>query len=229
MKRIFVPTISAEDWKNSLAAPEKHWRTGYSARSLAYCWEAADGFPPEVVQIFSQSGIPAVERVELLLALPEYKVPLPPLNRKPSQNDLFVLAKDSENRLMTIMVEGKVEEPFGQTLDEKMGDASAGLSERLAFMQDKLGLPNNLPPTIRYQLLHRTVSALLEAERFSASSAVMLVHSFSVKRSWFDDYANFLRLFDQEATIDQLVLLKRIGSIDLYTGWVKGDTRFLNS
>ena len=34
-----------------------------------------------------------------------------------SQNDLYVLAK-SNNELLTIMVEGKVSEPFGSTVEQ---------------------------------------------------------------------------------------------------------------
>jgi hypothetical protein len=35
--------------------PVKHWKAGYSARTLAHCWEAADGFPSEIAQALSQS------------------------------------------------------------------------------------------------------------------------------------------------------------------------------
>jgi hypothetical protein len=36
-----------------------------------------------------------------------------------------------------------------------------------------------VPDAIRYQLLHRAASVVIEAERFNASYAVLPVHSFS--------------------------------------------------
>ena len=42
--------------------------------------------------------------------------------------------------------------------------------------------------SIRYQLLHRAASAMVEARRFNAAHAMMLVHSFSPSDEWFDDY-----------------------------------------
>jgi len=48
MPRIFKFTSGPNDWQSLLADPVKQWRKGFSARTLAYCWEAADGFPPEV-------------------------------------------------------------------------------------------------------------------------------------------------------------------------------------
>ena len=38
MAKILIPASSPEDWKQFLTEPEKHWKSGYSARSLAYCW-----------------------------------------------------------------------------------------------------------------------------------------------------------------------------------------------
>lgn len=77
-RRIYVRSQGAADWQRYLAGPEKQWRKGYSARTLAHCWESAPAFPPEVAALFTQSGEPAFASVELLLALPEHKVVLPP-------------------------------------------------------------------------------------------------------------------------------------------------------
>jgi hypothetical protein len=43
MSRILSFTTGPDDWKALLADPEKQWRVGYSARTLATCWEAAEG------------------------------------------------------------------------------------------------------------------------------------------------------------------------------------------
>lgn len=116
MSKIYIPSKGPEDWKDFLAEPSKQWRSGYSAKTLAYCWEEADGIPSCVRTVFSQSGIPRFKDIELLLAIPEHQVPLPG-GSQPSQNDIFVLAR-AEQQLMAIAVEGKVAEPFGPTIDE---------------------------------------------------------------------------------------------------------------
>lgn len=73
MRRIYLPSQGADDWQRLLADPVKHWRAGYSAMALAECWEAADGLPAEIASLMQETG----PDPELLLALPEHKVPLP--------------------------------------------------------------------------------------------------------------------------------------------------------
>lgn len=43
MPRFFAPADEAADWQCLLAKPKLHWKTGYSARSLAYSWTEARG------------------------------------------------------------------------------------------------------------------------------------------------------------------------------------------
>jgi hypothetical protein len=145
--------------------------------------------------------------IELLLAFPEYKVLLPG-GLRPSQNDIFILVK-ANNQLVSIMVEGKVSEPFGETITEWREDNSEGKNIRLKFLLEKLRLEENKQiDTIRYQLLYRTASAIIEAERFKAENALLLVHSFSRSNEWFDDYSQFLALFGLNTEPDSLVFSK---------------------
>ncbi len=227
MNRIYIPTSGVDDWRKLLANPEKHWRTGFSARSLAYAWENARGFPTEIQDLFTTSDQP-IQDMELLLAIPEHKVFMPPYGGHPSQNDLFVLARNSSNSLITITVEGKVSESFDKNLSEWNREASPGKVTRLAFIKDKLGLTDEVPPGIHYQLLHRTASAIIEAERFTATSAMMIVHSFSQSDSWFDEYGAFIRLFGiKNAMIGKLYFLRELSGIKLFSGWARGDEMFL--
>lgn len=159
--------------------------------------------------------------MELLIAIPEYQVDLPGGGR-PSQNDLFVLAKDAEGEMVSIAVEGKVAEPFDSTLGEWLKDASEGKKKRLEFIRERLALDLDIPGTIRYQLLHRMVSAVIEAERFNAKSAVMLVHSFSKESFWFEDYRDFLGLYGVKAEIGKLHFVRQVEGIGIYTSWAKG-------
>ena len=225
MNEIYIPSTKPEDWQSLLADPEKHWRKGYSARALAFCWQEADGFPDCVKRVFKKSGIDLFQNVEILLAIPEHKVSLPGGSRS-SQNDLFVLAK-SHDQLISIAVEGKVSEPFGDTVSKWLQNPTPGKKKRLDFLCTELGLAGADVSNIRYQLLHRTASAILEAKKFNASHALMLVHSFSQKNEWFKDYNLFSKLFRIDAKMNRIHFASKIGDIQLYLGWVKGDATYL--
>ena len=224
MKRIYIPTSSADDWRKFLAEPDKQWRSGYSAKELAECWEQANGFPEELQSIFSKSGNQIFSELELLLAIPEYKVDLPD-GKRPSQNDLFVLARTKDGHLASIMIEGKVSEPFGDTLEVWLKDSSEGKKDRLQMLCEILGLQNPPPLNIRYQLFHRTASAILVARQFNAKYALMIVHSFSPEHKWFSDYQDFLGLFGVASKINELVELPEAEGKKIFTGWVVGQQR----
>jgi hypothetical protein len=227
MPRILHFTAGPSDWQSLLAEPTKHWLTGYSAKTLAHCWEAADGFPPEVSAALGASTDPLLSHLEPLLAVPEFKVSLPGGERA-SQNDIFVLARSSAGPV-SIMVEGKVNETFGPTLDDWRADASPGKTTRLAFLLRAIGLPKQIAGDIRYQLLHRTASAVIEGERYRAKAAVLLVHSFSAKRAGWADYRAFLDLFGVRAEVGKPQRLGEQQSMPLFAIWVPGDPRFLAS
>lgn len=220
MSKIYIPASSAEQWAQFLAEPVKHWRKGYSARTLAYSWQEAADFPSEVVVVLSQ----AFPDLELLLAFPEHQVPLPGGSR-PSQNDIWVLAR-SQGELISIAVEGKVSEPFGPTVREWQSESSPGKSERLSYLRDILNLAS-VPDAVRYQLLHRTASAIIEAQRFNAAHAVMLVHSFSQSREWFEDYAAFVALLGGNAIENGIVSLGSRSGVSLHLAWVCGNPEYL--
>lgn len=229
MSRVFIPANKPEDWKLLLAKPDKHWRTGYSAKALAYCWQEANGFPECVKRVFKDSVIEVFQNIELLLAFPEYKVPLPG-GRRASQSDIFILAKGND-QLVSIAVEGKVEESFGEIVANWKLKYGVGKERRLYFLCGLLELDENNIDHIRYQLLHRTASALIEAKRFKAENALMLVHSFSKLNEKddeeFQDYCQFLRLFDKHGKMNSVVFAKSIGGINLYFAWVKGSRKYL--
>lgn len=227
MNKIYIPSDSPDRWKDLLAEPEKQWKVGYSARALAYCWQEADGFPESIVTTFQNSKIDLFENVELLFAFPEYKVPLPGGKRE-SQNDIYVIAK-SNNNLISIMIEGKVSEPFDKPVSSWISNSggNSGKQDRLDFLLNKLNLNQARVQQIRYQLLHRTVSAIIEAQRIGAKNALMLVHSFSQTSKWFNDFARFVRLFGLIAEENTIVGPYQTDGINIYFGWTKGDKYYL--
>jgi hypothetical protein len=228
--RIFIPTAKAEDWMRFLA-DKKHWRAGYSAMALASCWqEAKDRFPESVSKVFKKSGIKIFQEAELLYAFPEYKVDLPPVGGRPSQNDIFVLAR-GDNQLISIAVEGKVKESFGNdTVRGWLSVKESGSNKelRLSFLCDILQLNKEQVNNVRYQLLHRAASAVIQANKLNAPNALMLIHSFDPDYSWFNDYNDFVVLFGGlKAKKDALAGPTNINNIKLYFGWVKGEGKFL--
>ena len=218
---IYVPSKGVSSWKELLADPTKHWKEGYSAIELAKAWEEASGFPHEVEQIFAKSGNDLFQDMEILYAFPEFKVPITGGN-KASQNDLYVLAKGAKGTVV-IMVEGKVREDFGPLVKEKIDKGQA--TKRLEFLRKKLAISDKKNiDNIRYQLLHRTASAILEAERVGAKAALMLVHSFDFNRTHFDDFAQFVSLYGFAAAPDKIIgpIIGNDSSIPVYLGWCSG-------
>ncbi len=220
----YIPTDGPASWQALLGDPDKHWKTGRSARTLAYCWESATGLPPEVSEVLDRSEEPALCELQFIAGFPEHKVPLPG-GRRASQTDVFVLARGRQG-LVSIAVEGKVDEPFGDTVANWLGtDPSPGKQERLAFLCDLLGITTEEATPLRYQLLHRTASAIIEARRFSAGTAVMLVHSWAANREGFDDYSAFVTVLGESPEIETVTGVTTVD--DLYVGWVSGRLEWL--
>lgn len=218
MSKILVPTSGPENWRALLTDPEKQWRSGYSAKAMAECWEAYPALPPEFTGFFG-------DRAELLFAIPEHKVPMPGRGRA-SQNDLFALIRSHEE-VVAVTIEGKVNEPFGPTLAEWLVDASDGKRERLDGICALLGLSSDLDGSIRYQLLHRTASAAIEAQRFGTIRAAMVVHSFSQDKLWFEDFAAFSALFGSTPDTDGTVSFILPDGRPMLLGWAQGSAEFL--
>ena len=54
MPKFFAPADKATDWQRLLAKPDLHWKTGRSAKSIAYSWTEAEGF----VGLYGQTADP---------------------------------------------------------------------------------------------------------------------------------------------------------------------------
>jgi len=220
MNHFYIPAETLEDWRRLLVDPEKHWKDGYSAKCLATRWWEAKGFPAEITESFIKSEFPFFEQLQFVVGFPEHKEPLPGKGN-PSQTDLMVLAR-SNAEFVVVAVEGKVDESFGSLVGEWLRKPSAGKIKRFAFLAERLGLAGQDLTSVRYQLLHRSVSALLTAEHFAARHAVVLIHSFSTTRTGFNYYSDFLRLFKLEAMVGTVQRAAILGGIELYFSWTVG-------
>ena len=224
MKRVFVPTQTGTDWQRLLAKPELHWKTGASAMTAAAAWEvAADALPGEVTRLLDSSQEPLLMRQRLLIAIPEWQVPLPGGNTNSSTDVLAVCRNDLG--LCILGVEAKVLEDFGPTLAEKRSGASAGQSERMAYLHSLLGV-EQFKDAIRYQLLHRTASALLTAQEFHAAAAVMLVHAFDTPESQRGDFEAFRVAMHGTEVAPMVYKVPSFAGPALYLAWCDGDPNF---
>jgi hypothetical protein len=85
------------------------------------------------------------------------------------------------------------------------------------------------PGDIRYQLLHRAVSAIITGEQYRAVAAVLLIHSFSEEQVGWSDYVAFADLFGIKAVHGSIQRLRSTANIPLYGAWITGDCSFLKS
>jgi hypothetical protein len=177
-----------------------------------------------VQDVLDRSGYTDLEGLDLLVGIPEYRVALPGGERA-SQTDLFVLARAAAGTLVAMAVEGKAEESFGRTIAAWRKDESEGKRERLRFLINVLDLvDDDRLQQARYQLLHGTASAVIEADRLHAGAAVMLVHSFSPSRRWLPDFAYFASLLRvADAKHDRVYGAGERRGRPLYVGWISDD------
>lgn len=194
--------------------------------SAAACWEESHPrLPPEITEVLESSEDPALAELELLAAIPEWQVELPG-GKTASQTDVLAIARNSLG-LVVLCVEAKVDEPFGPTLEEKKAGATEEQLGRIAYLERELGRQVRFEDHIRYQLLHRAVSAILTARAFHAPVAVMLVHSFSPISRWRDDFERFCEALGCNHKSPYLREAPGIEGSRLLLGWCTGNEKFL--
>jgi hypothetical protein len=226
MKRIFVPTKTGSDWQRLLAKPDLHWKKGASAMTAAAAWEDAGGeLPEEIVSALDSSGDEVLHGLNLLAAIPEWEVSLEG-GETASHTDVLALARN-EKGLGVIAVEAKVNEDFGPLLKDKRARASAGELTRLDYLHKLLGIPH-FDELIRYQLLHRTASALLTAREFHAQAAVMLVQSFGNKPNLRADFDAFCNALGTKQLSSGVHVAPAFSSPRLYMVWCSGNRKYLD-
>src|SRR4051812_15458184 len=115
---------SLSDW-NRLARPKRpeHWVHGRSAMELARAWLDDADLPGEVRAAIERHG--DFGPVRAWSAEPEARLRFDKFAGEPRNTDLLIDAKDMHGRYL-IAVEGKADEPFGETV----GDALAAALER---------------------------------------------------------------------------------------------------
>lgn len=222
--RIFVPSNGPGDWRRLLANPDRHWKREKSAFECAVSWESARqgarGIPTAIARALDTHS--ATSGTELLLAIPELQVDLPGGGHA-SQNDVWALLA-GESGLVSLAVEAKSGESLGEIVSEWLAGAvaSSGKPRRLEFLRECLGLQSGDVAELRYQLLHRAVSAILQARHFNAPTAVLLIQSFggSSDDKSRDDYHRFAEAMGCSPAFNAVAEAGRPTTPTLLIGWV---------
>lgn len=216
LPRIAVPLLKAEDVIPHLGKPT-HWKQGRSAKAVADSWFQANDVPPRVRAVLDQS--PEFSGAELIDAWLERCTDLGDRRGSASQTDLLaVLGLGDE--LAVMGVEAKVTESFGPLVSEWIGEGGEGKEDRLQRLCDLLGFDRSAVGDLRYQLFHRTAAAILEARRYRAKRAVLMVHSFCENATGLSDFeAFFARMGVQGAGRDKLSEPVQVAGVELWIGW----------
>jgi len=224
MNDILIPTLGPTDWRRLLGDPDKHWVRGKSAFECAVSWELARrqerGLPDNVAHALDSHD--ATRGARLLLGVPEHKVDIEG-NGHASQNDLWALLR-LPSGTASMAVEAKSGEPFDKLVAEWLRDApiNSKKPQRLEALKKTLGIAQANLDGIWYQLLHRTASPLLEAKRFNASVAIMLVQSFggAADGKSFKDFEKFCALMACQPIRNSVALSAKKTDVPLLLGWV---------
>ena len=137
-----------------------------------------------------------------------------------SQADLLAFVRLTHGNAV-FAVEGKVEEPFDKIVS-KWNDRSAGKKRRLSALCLSLGLQVANVGHLRYQLLHRTASAIYEAQRYGTERAVMLVHSFSAADTSFRDSQSFAKAMGMPVeAVNRMSEERECEGVRLRLAWVR--------
>jgi hypothetical protein len=219
-RRIYAPAAGLETWKERLAEPETQWVRTKSAFETAVFWELGArqprGLDSRVTALFDHEDL--LKDCQLIASFPEHRVRLPGGSRA-SQTDVWAILR-SPRGLVSLAVEGKAGESFAETIGDWRKEASAGKEKRLTYLCEQLGLAAGVDDTIRYQLMHRTASALIEAERIGAAAAVMLVLSFAPDAVSKSDYEAFISCLGGKAPLDRLSCAGSAVKRPLFLGWL---------
>ena len=158
----------------------------------------------------------------MLLGIPEHKVNIEGGGHA-SQNDVWTLLRLPIGTA-SMAVEAKSGESFDRYVDEWLVNApiNSKKPQRLAALKRILGIIEANLEGVRYQLLHRTASSLLEAQRFDATLAIMIVQSFggAADDESFKDYSRFCLLMEADPVRNRLALSGRKTDVPLLIGWV---------
>lgn len=201
------PLRNIADWIETVG--KKNYKLGYSAFECCQSWKSISNQLPEPLsRILSKSGIEVFRDIKPLWVIAEHPVFLDSL-KTPSRNDIMAFCENAADEKIAIAVEAKCREPFAERVNKWITLPDAPILprqgklfpdtmqpvprkvRRLQFLNMVLGIEIQPDSHLRYQLLHRTASAIIEGRNLSARAAVMVVQAFTASVENFFDFSDF--------------------------------------
>lgn len=199
---------------------EESESSGLSRRStqvLAARWETTGYAPSEVFRPLNA----AFPGIRPLIAIPNLKVAA--WNGLGlSHNNLWVLARNRHGVLVSVIVEGKVDEPFDEPPRHWLSPEVEERPEQWGHIQKQLGISSQPTGDLKYELFERLGAAVIQGVEFNAKAAALVVHSFRPDAPQFADYAAFLRSFGVEAAKGVLQKAPNGGAMPFHFLWALG-------
>jgi hypothetical protein len=222
-------------WKG--LAGEDRWKPTRSAYELAYAWQGSGGIPTALRDALSDSGVAHLSGLKLEVAFVE-KPTFLDTAIGPSMTDIMGYARNRSGSPVILGIEGKATEPFGLpvhawirgdiALPPPEADPRPSRIRRLEYLAQRLGISADADSTLQYQLLHRTVSTVMEAALHGAECAVLVVHCFAEEdqQNW-QAFVQFLAALGVSSPERNRVTcpLSVPGDIPLYAIWFKDKPR----
>jgi hypothetical protein len=168
------------DWRTfAPPAHRDHWQDGRSAKELARRW-LGGRLPPEVAGLLASR--PAFRGFAPEAAWAEHKTRLDARRGNSRTHDLLVVGRCGGAAAL-LDVEGKADEPFGDTIAVALAKAVArrapGAIDRIhELCRAVLAATPAQAPQVPYQLVYGTAAALLAAARRRAPVVAWVVHEF---------------------------------------------------
>jgi len=183
-----TPITCWEEW--TPPKKEYQWVLGRSAMELAKAWFAGGRLSPPQELIKLLDSHPRLHNLKLIRGIPEC-VTILPVKGEGRNHDLWLIGR-TEHDSVTICIEAKADEPFGnETVAEYRATAlrrrekreRTGVPERInALLKLVAGSASYWDP-IRYQLLTAMCGTVLQAKKDSSSLAVFVVHEFRTEKT----------------------------------------------
>jgi hypothetical protein len=182
-------------------------------------------FPPDIAGLLATNDLTA--GAVPLVAIPGHEVPLA-RGARASRLDLWVLARTPRG-LLSIAVEHNIQNVHNI---QNLGDPArpsdtpepetSSSRERQEAVWSLLEIDRDVDPAISHRLIHRTASALLEARRFFAVGAAVIVSSAGAAQHSFADFQRFVAVMGGRLRRPghMLSVTPREG-IDLAFGWAQ--------
>ena len=194
------PILSFADWDRDGMPPHrraKHWKEHHSAMELAKRWTYAGSpaVPSELLDLIDSHDLTKGTLVQS--GVVEHRTSLPYGPRAPRWHDMSIIGA-KEREIVTICVEGKATEPFGNSVANELKAAwkrpVTQFPDRLDWLTRSLfGISafqdathktlNSVVSGLPYQLLTAVAGTFLQARIDKAKLAVFIVHEFRTPKT----------------------------------------------